>query len=190
MGSATFGPQAPPSGADHEREAGQRLADALDNGGWLRPIAVADAPLKPGEEAYADLPAHGWRYCAIDVQYEHRTVMFGGPFVFAATGLASLLANRRRRQEAERLAAPQWRPLGPLRVVVTSCRLLVLHQRVWYSVWYSAIDDVRTDWRSRSIDVTFAADPPYRISCAGASCLFAVLQSMTPVCVGRSHLSC
>jgi len=46
------------------------------------------------------MASHGWRYCAIDVPYEHRTVMFGGPILFAATGIAGLVA-RRRRLEAE-----------------------------------------------------------------------------------------
>lgn len=107
-------------GADEELAAADRLADALDNCGWLQPVAVDDAPLDPGEVAYSAMAAHGWRYCAIDVPYEQRTLMFGGPVLLAATGIASFVASRRRRREAERLAAPQWRPLGALCIVVTS----------------------------------------------------------------------
>ena len=180
MSSATIGPDTPRSDVD-EVEGARRLSDALDNGGWLRPIAVEDAPLDPGEEAYADLLAHGWRYHAIDVQYEHRTVMFGGPFLFASTALASCAANRRRRREAERLAAPQWRHLGPLRVVVTSGRLLVLHQGNWWSVWYSAIEQVRAEAAPSAVILTFRVDAPYQLQVSEARSLALVIDRL------RSH---
>lgn len=172
MSSATIGPDAPRSDVDQLRAA-RRLAAALDNGGWLRPITVEDAPLDPGEEAYADFLTHGWRYHAMDVRYDQRTVMVGGPFLFAATALASCAANRRRRRAAERLAAPQWRPLGLLRVVVTSHRLLVLHGRVWWSVWFSAITGLESS--KTEIDLTFRDDPPYRLSTLGAPMLEVVI---------------
>lgn len=178
MSSATRGPDAAHVVMD-EIETARRLAEALDNGGWLQPVAVEDAPLDPGEEAYADLLANGWRYHAADVQYDHRTVMFGGPFLFAATALASYAANRRRRREAERLAAPQWRPLGPLRVVVTSCRLLVLRERAWHSVWYSAVTDVGSTPVSVTLDLTFSNDPPYRLVGPGVCALAPFLVTST-----------
>lgn len=177
MSSATLGPDPARLGME-EIEAARRLAEALDNGGWLRSIVVEDAPLDPGEEAYADLLAHGWRHHAIDVQYDHRTVMFGGPFLFAATALASCAANRRRRREAERLATPQWRPLGPLRVVVTSGRLLVLHQGTWWSVWYSAIDQVRAEVASSAITLTFRVDAPYLLQVSEARSLALVIDHL------------
>lgn len=160
MDSATLG-GAPPV---DEARAAQRLAEALDNGGWLNPIHVWGAPLHDGEVAYADITAVGWRFHAIDVPYEHRTVMFGGPLLFAATAIGSWASNRRRRREAERLASPQWRALGEIRVVVTSTRLLVLHGGGWYPVWYSAIDEVRPMPESGTLDLTFVADPPYRLA--------------------------
>ena len=178
MSSATVGPHARRVEVD-EIEAARKLAAALDNGGWLRPIVVADAPLDPGEEAYADLYAHGWRYCAIDVHYEQRTVMLGGPLLFATTGLASLVANRRRRIEAERLAAPQWRPLGWLRVLVTSSRLLVLREGAWHSVWYEAVVDVRSNPASVMLDLRFAIDPPYRLVGPGLCSLAPFLVTST-----------
>lgn len=178
MSSATRGPDAAHVGMD-EIEAARRLAEALDNGGWLQPVAVEDAPLDPGEEAYADLLAHGWRYHAIDVQYDHRTVMFGGPFLFAATALASCAANRRRRREAERLAAAQWRPLGCLRVLVTSRRLLVLRDGAWHSVWYAAVTDIRSTPVSVTLDLTFAVDPPYRLVGPGLCSLAPFLVATT-----------
>lgn len=166
-------------GAEDELAAADRLADALDNGGWLQPVAVADAPLDPGEAAYSAMAAHGWRYCAIDVPYEHRTLMFGGPFLFAVTGIVSVGATRRRRREAERLAAPQWRPLGALRIVVTSRRLLVRHGESWWSVWYSAVTTVRWTADPSAVEIHFASDPPYWLSGEGAASIGALLSRLT-----------
>lgn len=177
MSRATLGADPARLGME-EIEAARRLADALDNGGWLRPIAVEDAPLDPGEEAYADLLAHGWRYHSIDVQYDHRTVMFGGPFLFAATALASCAANRRRRREAERLAAPQWRPLGQLRVVVACGRFLVLHQGNWWSVWYSEIEQVRVEAAPSAVTLTFRVDVPYQLQVSEARSLALVIEHL------------
>lgn len=159
-----------------EARAAQRLAEALDNGGWLHPIDVRDCPLDDGEVAYADITAFGWRFHAIDVPYERRTVMFGGPLLLTATAIGSWASNRRRRREAERQAMPQWRPLGQIRVVVTSSRLLVLHNGGWYPVWYSAIDEVRPTPESRTLDLTFVADPPYRFAGPGVYSLAALLE--------------
>ena len=159
MDSATLG-GAPPV---DEAQAAQRLAEALDNGGWLSPVEVWDAPLQDGEVAYGDITAFGWRFHAIDIPYKHRTFMFGGPVLFAATAIGSWASNRRRRREAERQAMPQWRALGQIRIVVTSTRrLLVLHDGRWYPVWYSAIDEVRLMPESGSLVLTFLADPPYQ----------------------------
>jgi hypothetical protein len=176
--SIRSGVGARPWGADEELAEADRLFAALDNGGWLEPVAVDDAPLDPGENAYADMGSHGWRYCAIDVPYEHRTLMFGGPFLFAATGIASLVASRRRRREAERLAAPQWRPLGWLRIVVTSRRLLVWHHERWWSVWYSAVTTVRWTADPSAVEIHFASDPPYRLSGEGAASIGVLLSRL------------
>lgn len=173
--SATLG-SIPP--ADEVRAA-QRLAEALDNGGWLNPIQVWDCPLDDVEVAYADITAFGWRFLATDVPYEHRSVMFGGPLLFAATAIGSWASNRRRRREAERLASPQWRALGEIRVVVTSTRLLVWHNGGWYPVWYSAIDEVRPMPESGTLDLTFVADPPYRLAGPGICSLAPYIERVT-----------
>lgn len=156
-----------PSGddAEAERAAARTLADALCHGGQLEPRSIECAALRPGELGYADVRAMGWRYCGIDdVGYEHRTVLVGGPLLMSITGVASVLGNQRRRHEAERAAAPQWRPLGPLRVVVTSDRLLVWHDSAWWSVWFDAVVDIRSDPVNGTIDLFFDADPPYRLA--------------------------
>src|SRR5258708_171907 len=110
-----------------------RLAEALRDGARLEPRTIEGLPLNTDELTYADLDASGWRYVGFDsVFYERRTLLAGGPFVMAMTALASAIGNHRRRQAAELLAAPQWRPLGPVRVVVTSERLLVWHEQAWW----------------------------------------------------------
>src|SRR5438094_675298 len=106
--------------------AAERLADALANGAWLEPRTVPGVPLEPGEPAYADLHATGWRYFGLEgVIYERRALLMGGPYIMAATTLVIAMGNRRRRREAERAVVPQWRPLGGLRIVVTADRFLV-----------------------------------------------------------------
>lgn len=164
MGSATRDRTAPSTSGHADLDAARRLADALRNGGWLEPVAIAGLPLEPGESAYADLHASGWRYFALDqLAYERRTLLVGGPFLMGLTGIVSAIGNSRRRRDAERVAAPQWRPLGQLRIVVTSQRLLVWFDQVWWSVWYSAIADIRPDPANSCLDLYFEADPPYRL---------------------------
>ncbi len=155
------------------------LAAVLANGGWLRPITVPDLVLPAGEEAYADLWASGWRFEAAVVPYERRTIVVGGPMMALATGLASITGNRRRQREAEAASAPQWRPLGTIRVVVTSHRLLVLHAGAWWSVCYSEVVGVELTVDGRSVNLMFRVDPPYRLDVAGVSEVAAVLAHFT-----------
>ncbi len=60
-----------------------------------------------------------------------------------------------RRRDAEALAAAQWRPLGPLRILATDRRLLVWHDGAWASVWYHAIRELRPDLDADRLDLTF-----------------------------------
>lgn len=154
----------PPPDGGAGLDAAHRLADALRSGGWLEPVAIDGLPLEASEHAFADLQAIGSRHYALDqVAYERRTLLFGGPYLMALTGVASAIGNRRSRQAAERAAAPQWHPLGLLRVVVTSQRLLVRFENAWWSVWYSAITDIRPGPANECLDLYFAGDAPYRL---------------------------
>ncbi len=78
------------------------------------------------------------------------------------TGIASAVANRRRRQEAHRLTAPQWRPIGPLTVEVISDRLLVSRGDEYGSVWLASVVGLRADALGHALDRSFDADPPFR----------------------------
>lgn len=165
--------------ADETRPSeADRLSEALRSGGWLEPRPIEGVPLEPDEAAYADLHATGWRYFGLDsVVYERRSVLAGGPYLMALTALASAIGNRRRRRAARQLATPQWRPLGPLRVVVTSERLLVWHGRAWWPVWYATVSDLRLDRSQEALDLFFDVDPAYRLMGPGVAAVGVVLRS-------------
>jgi hypothetical protein len=126
------------------------------------PSLASPVLLDAGEVLHADVPSEGWRYHAADVTYlAPRAVAIGGPLMFGLVAAGSAVARRRARREAEALAAPQWRPLGALRVLATNRRLLVSHDSAWASVWYDAIRELRPDLEAGRLDMTFENDPPY-----------------------------
>jgi len=169
-------------GTSGAREEADRLAEALANGGRLEERVVQGAPLGVGEVAYGDLTATGWRYFALGhALYEKRTILVGGPLLMMATGLASAIGNRNARVAAEAAAAPQWRPLGSLRIVLSSERLLVWHQQAWWSVWLSGITDVRRYPEHQTLDLFFGSDPPYRLVGPDVVPLGVVLAQAVPV---------
>lgn len=123
------------------------------------PPEIADL-LLPGERLVTGpVAAHGWRYESIEVAYDRKTLMIGGPVLFVLTGIGSAIRNRSARKAAEARAAPRWRPLGPLTVLATTDRLLVWHQDAWRSVWYSAITS--SSCEARRLELTFADSAPY-----------------------------
>ena len=159
-----------------------RLAEHVGSGGEL-PVLASPVLLDPSEVLHADLWADGWRFLAMDVFYdEPRVVAFGGPLLFATTALAAGSARRRARAEAERLAAPQWRSLGGLRILVTDRRLLVWFEGAWASVWYAGIREIHPDLSARRVTMTFDDDPPYAL--AGPWVPYLVV-AMTTCMVGR-----
>lgn len=137
------------------------LANRLATGETL-PTIPSPALLDQGEVLHADLPANGWRFHPISVTYESPTaIALGGPLTFGIIAASSAAARRRSRREAEALAAPQWRPLGLLRVLATDRRLLVWHDGAWASVWYNAIRELHPDINAARLDISFDNDPPY-----------------------------
>lgn len=140
------------------------LVESLSSGCRLDPLALDGLPLRDGEHAFAEVDAAAWRWLALDsVAYEQRALLVGGPLLMCTTGILSLLGNVRRRREAERSAAPQWRALGPVRVVATDRRLLVWHLGAWWSVWFDAVTGVQPDPPAHRLDLTFRHDAPYRL---------------------------
>lgn len=141
--------------------AALELATIVSAGGQL-PTMPSPVLLDAGEALHADLPAQGWRFHSADVTYNApRVVAIGGPMMFGVAAAGSALARRRARRSAEALAEPQWRALGALRILATDRRLLVWHNGVWASVWYSVIRELWPDPEARRLDMTFESDPPY-----------------------------
>lgn len=148
-------------GVDSEWDAAVDLANRVAAGAGL-PNLASPVLLDAGEVLHADVAAEGWRYHAADVTHtEPRVVAIGGPLMFGLVAAGSAVARRRARREAEAFAAPQWRPLGALRLLATDRRLLVWHEGAWASVWYDAIRELHPDLEVGRLDMTFDNDPPY-----------------------------
>lgn len=139
----------------------ERLSIMLVRGTPL-PELGSPIPLSSGEVLHAQAEAAGWRFHGLDVVVEQRRpLVFGGPVAFGLAAAASAIGNRRARSNAERLAAPQWRPLGVMPVLATNQRLLVFHDGVWGSVWYSAIRQLIPRPTEGRLELLFEDDPPY-----------------------------
>lgn len=151
-------------GSASEWDLAVELANAVADGGDL-PVRPSPVLLDAGEVLHGDVTADGWRFHGADISYvEPRAVAVGGPLVFGVVAAGSAAARRRARRQAEALAAPQWRPLGPLRILATDRRLLVWHEDAWASVWYQAIREFRPDLEAARMDLTFDDDPPYHLA--------------------------
>lgn len=157
---ATWGRGGVDSGWDVAVELAEQIAD-----GSPLPVLTSTVLLDPGETLHADVAAFGWRFQAMDVFYEEpRILAFGGPVLFAAASIGAASARRRARAEAERLAAPQWRSLGELRVLATDRRLLVWFEGAWASVWYDGIRELHPDLEQHRVTMLFDDDPPYALA--------------------------
>lgn len=146
--------------------------DVSDPPEWADAVAHL---LLPNEVAHIKADAFGWRWEPAEVAYDRNLLLLGGPVGMAITGIASTVVNRRTRRRAERAAAPAWRSLGPLVVIATNQRLLVWYQDAWWSIWRSAVVGANLNPSGMCVDVSFVADPPYRIRCAEAASLLEVI---------------
>ncbi len=105
------------------RDAGQaasQLVFHLQGGGELMPVQVDDLPLADGEVAYADVPCSAARYYGTEVIYPRSAGYFENHPTFGRRWVPNNRLDARRRQEAEAVAAPQWRDHTVARVVLTS----------------------------------------------------------------------
>lgn len=147
--------------AGSEWSAAVDLANRVASGDEL-PTLPSSVLLDYGELLHSDLTADGWRFHAADVTYASpHAVAIGGPLMFGIAAASSAARRHRVRREAEALAAPQWRPLGGLRILATDRRLLVWHEDAWSSVWYHAVRELRPSLDVSRLDMTFDNDPPY-----------------------------
>jgi hypothetical protein len=151
-------------GLGSEWHVAVELAEEVAHGSPL-PVLASRILLDPGEILHADVGAVGWRFQAMDVFYEEpRVLAVGGPVLFVAATIGAASARRRARAEAERLAAPQWRSLGELRVLATDRRLLVWFEGAWASVWYDGIREMHPDLEQHRVTMLFDDDPPYALA--------------------------
>ena len=173
-----------PAPTDTSWAVAELLAAEIVGGGRL-PELASPVVLEAGEVLHAQVEAEAWRYLAVDVPCtQHRGYALGGPLLFGITAAARAVANRRARLEAERLAAPQWRPLGLLPVLATSHRLLVLHEAAWHSVWYAAIRQIRPALHEDRLEMFFEEDPPYLLAGPAVPYLAVVLATALAIQVG------
>ena len=146
--------------------------------------------LEDGEVLHALSDVNAWRFQGIDVPYvRHRGFAVGGLFTFGLAAAATAAANRRARAEAERLAAPQWRPLGVVEVLATSHRLLVLHGGSWTSVWYEAIRQIRPSLEQDRLELFFDEAPPYLLVGPAVPYLAVVVATALAVQVGTDAVA-
>lgn len=156
-------------------------------------------PLDTCETAHSYMNAWGWRFHGADVAYtEHSLLALGGFTMFGLTAAATAVGNRRARADAERLAAPQWRPLGELPILTTNRRLLVFHGSAWASVWLSGIRELDPSLGERQLVMHFDDDPPYALCGPSVPYLTVVISALlglttppvqTPEEPGRSGAS-
>lgn len=132
----------------------------------------------PEQSIYGTFPMTGWRYEAVEVGYEQTRIVPGRPVMAMVVAGTCAMVNRRRRQAALRLAAPQWRPLGDVTVTATDHRLLVLHQGAWASVWLDAVTEVRPHLEAGYVELLFADDPPYALCGPRAPSLWSALEAI------------
>lgn len=173
-----------PVSPDISWEAAERLAEEVAAGQRL-PELVSPIVLEAGEVLHATVDANAWRFQGLNVPYvQRRGFAFGGLITFGVTAAATAAANRRARAEAEQMAAPQWRPFGPVPVMATSHRLLVFHDGVWASVWYEAIRQIRPALAEGWLELFFEDDPPYLLQGPAVPYLAVVLATALAVQVG------
>jgi hypothetical protein len=108
--------------------------------------------------------AFGWRWEPADVPYFECTLLASGPLTACLTAAISAVGNQHARQRAAHVAAPQWRPLGPIVVAPEPGRLAVWHNNTWSSVWHNSVVHIERHSAFGAIDLYFEDDPPYRIA--------------------------
>ncbi len=166
------------SQADPAWAAAESLAAQVAAGGGLPTLASAVA-LSDGEVLHGESVAEGWRFHALDVMVEQRRlVAMGGLLSSGIAAAANSIGNRRARAEAERIAAPQWRPLGAMPLLATNQRMLAFHEGEWASVWYSAIRGIIPTVSDFRLELIFEDDPPYLLVGQGVPYLTVVITTV------------
>ncbi len=138
------------------------LFQSLQSGRPLAPLPYASGLLlKADETEYAAAEAESYRYYGLDGgSYVHSTFLMGGPFMMAATGIASAMGNRSRRTAAQYEAMPRWRYIGPTRAVLTSARVLASSEGQWISFYLGGILEINPHPAQYTVTIAFEESPP------------------------------
>lgn len=152
-----------PTGSDTRVPSAEELVEDVVAGEPL-PILPSPTLLEAGEVLHAYGEVGGWRFHAVDVVLEHRRLVGTGLLTFGVAVALNSIEGRQARDDAARFGAPQWRSLGAMPTLATSQRLLVLHEGVWASVWYSAIRQVVPRPDEGRLELLFEDDPPYLLA--------------------------
>ncbi len=144
---------------EHARawHAACELFQSLQSGQPLAPLPYTSGLLLKADEAeYAAADAESYRYYGLQGgSYVHSTFLMGGPFMMAATGIASAVGNRSRRTAAEFEAMPRWRFGGHTRAVLTSARVLTCSEGQWISFYLGGIVEICPHPANYSVTMAF-----------------------------------
>ena len=127
-------------GGQDDLEVAHALLVYLSQGGAPQPIA-APFRLRPGEFAVASVDVVAHQVVEGDGTYVHKSggYLGGGLLGLAALSAAKAVGNARRRAQAERRAAPAWRPIERGRMTLTDERI-VLQGSQWVDLWHGALN--------------------------------------------------
>ncbi|QKW37648.1 hypothetical protein HUT06_29570 [Actinomadura sp. NAK00032] len=122
--------------------AGGDLFRHVVTGGELEPMPYVSMRLREGEHAYAELPLEYSRFYAMDVSYQHQSVVAFGSAGFILGALAvNAAGNAIARNRANALAAAQWREHQIARVFLTSERLMIVARVGPLSFWHGGLSE-------------------------------------------------
>jgi hypothetical protein len=123
--------------AEQQGHAAAAHLSAALAGGWRPPAVATPIALLPGEVAHASTAFRASSFTGALVPYSKGYMVgFGNPAVLAATLGGSLLYNHYKKTQAERMAAPQWRPVDDGMLHLTSQRFGLQGRLGWADIPY------------------------------------------------------
>ena len=141
-------------------------AAALRAGRPLTPVNIYGPVLEPGEQALLSTEIGYSRYCGTDARYSPLPLVVAGrPAVMFGALAVQGVVNHRRKVDAERKAAQQWRFHQTCTVIATTDRLIcgtTPHGQV--SFWFGACTEFYPDLQQWTLTLGFDSTYPVRFS--------------------------
>lgn len=119
-----------------------------------------------GEKAFGEGAVEYCRFYGMDVPYTQRsTFAFGGPVFVTAALVGTAISNSAARNNAQRMAVPQWRFDGYPHVVLTSSRMLIRNPSnyQWQSFSHSSVIEFGPAVQEYSLRLGYQEYPPVRL---------------------------